>query len=361
MKTNWRASFLALLLIALWILGWVEQQSVILFTLYSVTPFIVYALLISVYPYSRIKLTTEIVDGSIPGQRIIRQTYYRNNYFPLFFLRGVEKWTSQGETRKKSYAVYIGFRKEWSVEYTLDDLSRGHYHLQNVTLESHDLFHIIRRKATVISDAQFYVYPKVNAIYLRNIQREQQVLTEGQKYEKPRHLQGTDIANLRAYVQGDALKDIHWKMSAKQGEFVTKQYEEPVHSPITIGLDLYGEDDFEERLSFAMTCMYYFYTQKIPFTYQAMQNAEEKVEVLDAVTYEIVRRSLASSTASAEIVKVDAFRHVEGMIFITSMKEAPFYQSASTLRLFLYVVAQERPRLLPQMVYIRSKRHKLQG
>lgn len=352
MKFDWRASLLALFLIALWILGWIEQQSVILFTVYSLTPFILYALLLSIYPYSRIDIKTEVVETPKQGQRVIRQTYRRNNRFPLFYLRGVETWRSQRETRSKSYAVYIGFRKEWKVEYPLEDLMRGHYRLHDVTWEAHDLFHLIRKEIKVSTDAAFYIYPRVNAMYLRHIQREQQLLTEGSKYEKPRHLHGTDLSNLRTYVQGDPLKDIHWKMSAKQGEFVTKQYEEPVHSPITIGLDLYGEHCFEERLSFAMTCLYHFYTEGISFTYQSMQNDIEKIEVSDAVTYERVRRLLATATASPSRVSADAWRQVEGMIFITSMTEAPFYQVASTLKIFIYVVAKERPKLLQQMAYI---------
>ncbi|MFD0942694.1 DUF58 domain-containing protein [Savagea faecisuis] len=352
MTFDWRTSGLALFFIALWILGWVEQQSVILFTVYSLTPFIVYALLLSIYPYSRIQVSTEVVETGISGQRLIRQTYRRNNRFPLFFLRGVETWTSQSETRRQSYAVYIGFRKEWQVDYSLDELTRGHYHLSNITWEAHDLFQLIRKRTNGLAKADFYIYPRVNAMYLRHIQREQQWLAEGTKYEKPRHLHGTDLSNLRAYVQGDPLKDIHWKVSAKHGKFVTKQYEEPIHSPITVGLDLSEEQCFEERLSFTMTCLYYFYTQGIPFTYQPMQHIGERMEVADAVTYERVRQSLAMATPSSTAVTAEAFQQVEGMILITSTTEAPFYQVAPALKLFIYVVSKEKPKIVSQMVYI---------
>ena len=72
----------------------------------------------------------------------------------------------------------------------------------------------------------------------------------------------------------------------------------------------------------------------------------------DAVTYERVRQSLAMATPSSIAVTAEAFQQVEGMILITSTTEAPFYQVAPALKLFIYVVSKEKPKIVSQMVYI---------
>lgn len=57
-----------------------------------------------------------------------------------------------------------------------------------------------------------------------------------------------DYAYPREYVAGDPLKTIHWKLSARSGQFMTRLYEQYTNPGVSVVLDFYGPGDDPDGL-----------------------------------------------------------------------------------------------------------------
>ncbi|MBO6054393.1 MAG: DUF58 domain-containing protein [Oscillospiraceae bacterium] len=58
---------------------------------------------------------------------------------------------------------------------------------------------------------------------------------------------GESISTARPYMQGDAMKRINWKVSARYGELYVKQYDTPIRESVVILLDNSSLEQEEER------------------------------------------------------------------------------------------------------------------
>ncbi len=58
-----------------------------------------------------------------------------------------------------------------------------------------------------------------------------------------------DIISLRNYIEGDPLKYIHWKASAKTGQLKTKELSTLSHQPVVVDFDALPLKDLEEKIS----------------------------------------------------------------------------------------------------------------
>jgi len=60
-----------------------------------------------------------------------------------------------------------------------------------------------------------------------------------------------DLISIRDYAEGDPLKYIHWKASAKTGELKVKELSQSVEPPVIVDLNRMRGDDIEQKLSCA--------------------------------------------------------------------------------------------------------------
>ncbi|MDR2486375.1 MAG: DUF58 domain-containing protein [Clostridiales Family XIII bacterium] len=73
---------------------------------------------------------------------------------------------------------------------------------------------------------------------MENLHFAEAVLTESERQLVPISAEGSDYTGVREYVMGDPIKTIHWKLSARQENYLTKQYENYGTTGVTIFLDL---------------------------------------------------------------------------------------------------------------------------
>lgn len=74
-----------------------------------------------------------------------------------------------------------------------------------------------------------------------------------------------DLLSLRDYMPGDSMKYIHWKASAKTGQFKTKELSAFASRPTVIDVDKLSGRDIEERLSFATYLILRYSKMGLPF------------------------------------------------------------------------------------------------
>lgn len=73
---------------------------------------------------------------------------------------------------------------------------------------------------------------------------------EGGDRHRPDRRSGLDsVRTVRDYVAGDTTKLIHWGLSAKRGDLIVKELEDPEGASLAIVLDLSGEYELGERMA----------------------------------------------------------------------------------------------------------------
>ncbi|MEO0793527.1 MAG: DUF58 domain-containing protein [Verrucomicrobiota bacterium] len=114
--------------------------------------------------------------------------------------------------------------KIWTVHWPLNPRRRGVYPLQATYVQTDSRFGLWRFKKRYPCKAEARVYPNLrrDRRQLANI-----FLNRGMVGTHLQRIigQGRDYEQLREYLPGDSMFDIHWKATAKRGEPVTKTYQ----------------------------------------------------------------------------------------------------------------------------------------
>jgi uncharacterized protein (DUF58 family) len=100
---------------------------------------------------------------------------------------------------------------------------RGLYDLGPIDIATSDALGIITRKRRIFSDTSIKVYPRIHKIEKINLKSMQSygTLTTKQKAFEDNSI----VSDIRKYSPGDSIKRIHWKVSAKKGDLLIKNYE----------------------------------------------------------------------------------------------------------------------------------------
>ena len=130
---------------------------------------------------------------------------------------------------------------------------RGHYQSGEVKLYIRDIFNIYSLSKTIFTPLSFKVYPQITPLKSFKIQASQHM---GELLVMdPLFQDFSSLSDLRVYQEGDPIKKIHWKASAKSDELIVKNYEERGDNEVVIVLDSHklsykGDDEgfIEDKL-----------------------------------------------------------------------------------------------------------------
>jgi uncharacterized protein (DUF58 family) len=133
---------------------------------------------------------------------------------------------------------------------------RGYFQLGPLVLETGDMFGLNRR-FRVLSEPNFLmVYPKTIPLAAYDISSKRpigEVVMTSRLFEDP-----TRIAGVRRYQQGDPMRRIHWRATARSGQLQSKVYEPSSLAGATILIDFhlnaYEPSDEPVRSELAITC-----------------------------------------------------------------------------------------------------------
>ena len=146
----------------------------------------------------------------------------------------------------------INFSKEIICKY------RGYYKVGQVRVEIFDPLMLYRRVINFNKEIDITVYPQVVPIKQKLIQSQDffGTLKASRRTIEDR----TNIINIRPYIPGDQLKNIHWKLSAKRDELHTKEFEQTVSNKLFIMVNGQNEvnidlDREELMVSFVLSLM----------------------------------------------------------------------------------------------------------
>lgn len=104
----------------------------------------------------------------------------------------------------------------------------GSYYIGIQAITIRDFFNLFSISFNAIENPKILVYPKIRELGQDN--ENNSLLETTESIVSKTNKDPSIFSNVREYQAGDSLKTIHWKLSAKQGELLTKQYEGSVNS-----------------------------------------------------------------------------------------------------------------------------------
>lgn len=134
---------------------------------------------------------------------------------------------------------FLGPGEEARGQATCPAPGRGLYPLERYTVESPYPIGFMRtqRRSWLLEPGELAVLPRLLEVDFREAFGADQTL-EGEDILAHGAHGGTTYYGVRGYVFGDPLKHVHWKVSARVGELVVKEYQRPLQARYFLFLDL---------------------------------------------------------------------------------------------------------------------------
>lgn len=250
---------LAVLLISTFSFAMFQGGFVSWFILFTVTPFIVYSILLALVPIviTNIRRTIRpemIVRG---GKVLVKVAFENKTPFPLLFLSVREKLNTdeldihmEGKTNN---LFLVGLRRYFEWTYELRNAPRGEFVFEGLEIVVTDFFGWIERVVYVDQHDIMLVYPKVTDVTFTNINVQ---YDQGNRNVNRSLVKDTTIATgVRKYESGDRFSWIHWKSFAKSGELRTKEFEDVQAQNIVMYLDRSLQPNFEPVVDLAASLL----------------------------------------------------------------------------------------------------------
>jgi uncharacterized protein (DUF58 family) len=117
-------------------------------------------------------------------------------------------------------------------ERTLHSVRRGVIGASDLSIEATDPLGLFRDRGALPDRELGLVYPRFAALGSPPRQRELEAAVAA-----PRAGAGTELFGVREYQVGDSLRRIHWRLSARRGELVVREYEPPGLRTLLLALD----------------------------------------------------------------------------------------------------------------------------
>lgn len=137
---------------------------------------------------------------------------------------------------------------------------RGIYPLNNTEFSFSDIFDIFSMKKIIATKRSIKIYPKIYNLSSVSARSNNVIdtITENSYGKKD----SSNIKDIRKYVHGDSLKNIHWKLSAKSDTFMVKNYSSIVGKEVNILVNMHSllsdAPSEEKMISFLASLAKYF-------------------------------------------------------------------------------------------------------
>lgn len=222
------------------------------FIFYMALPFVLYSLLLILYPLQDITLSRQIHTAQIRrGQNYSATVRFNRRYsFPLLYTVLTEKTNSialRKRNPKENRTLFMpGFKKSHTWHYEIEDMPRGEHVLEGIEIEIADFFGWTKKTKLIPLKQTFLVYPKTVDIPYRALESS---YDQGAMAAPHTLVKDTTMATgIRDYQPGDRVSWIHWKSFAKTQTLRTKEFEDRQAEDLFLLDDRKPSDKFEAQV-----------------------------------------------------------------------------------------------------------------
>jgi uncharacterized protein (DUF58 family) len=157
-------------------------------------------------------------------------------WFPSLSLRLADVLRT-GRIVGQAYAVRVSAGKTFNLAYAVIFQRRGRYLFDRLLVTTRYPFGFIEKSTSVPTAQEILVYPTLVDMAAE--------LTESQldlgEIETGRRGLGSSLHGLREYQPGDPARHIHWRVTAKTGDVIVREFENEEKKRVTIVLDNVGD------------------------------------------------------------------------------------------------------------------------
>lgn len=213
------------------------------------------------YFIRQIDAKVELHSGEVKKGNTIKGKILVTNkgYLPITrFCIKIEYFHNKvSKTEMKKIKGYVAAKSKTQVEFHMKSQFCGIVNLRIKEIKVYDYLSLFKKKKKGNSHIEILVFPSgyklkseiesKNYIYFP--------LEEG-RYSETLVNQPPEILWIDKYKEGDSLRDIHWKLSARNNEVLTKKYSSDTENRITFFIDLRKERDIsiEKKDAFYELC-----------------------------------------------------------------------------------------------------------
>ncbi|WP_256288820.1 DUF58 domain-containing protein [Halobellus inordinatus] len=147
-----------------------------------------------------------------------------------------------GSASTATHEAVVAGATDADVAYEITPQRRGEHELGPVSVVVTDVLGLLKRTTTVDERDGLVVFPAVGVLS-EGAQADLRTLTQS-----PRANRREEFDDLREYVRGDALRDVHWKSSAKRGNLMVREFTaeaDPDQVRVVAGIESGGGADTE--------------------------------------------------------------------------------------------------------------------
>ncbi len=126
-------------------------------------------------------------------------------------------------------------RETRTLAYHLPPMRRGKYRVGPLQMRVTDPFGLVERNRAFRATSDFLVLPIVDGLPDGPLPTSWDVAEQSGSHSVGAH--GSDDASTREYREGDDLRKVHWRSTARTGQLMVRQEERPWHSRTTLLLD----------------------------------------------------------------------------------------------------------------------------
>ena len=174
--------------------------------------------------------------GRLPVTLFILSLTYRN-------LKNPEK----NQETKLNLKGYVSARDVTEMQFQIVSQYCGILQCSIRELRVYDYFRLFRKKKAVnLQDTQVLL-PEGKEIELQGLEEFRNIEDAGDRPSDLWEKRPPDVDDVREYQKGDAMRDIHWKLSARNDELFIKTYREDVIRQASLFLDLRYEGNARLR------------------------------------------------------------------------------------------------------------------
>jgi len=145
-----------------------------------------------------------------------------------------------------------------ALTYQTTAFRRGEHRGGDVTFRSQGLAGLFRASQSIDAQASLTIFPRYVPLTRFPLPGHDRA---GQETVHVRSRSGTEFHGVREYQEGDALRRVHWRSTAKRGQLIVREFEDDVSGSVTLLLDTRatGTDDaiFEDLIRAAASVAHF--------------------------------------------------------------------------------------------------------
>ncbi|MGE8037496.1 hypothetical protein B1B04_24695 [Lysinibacillus sp. KCTC 33748] len=324
------------------------------FVFFTVSPFLLYAFIFLLVKEDILLVERKIEPSCVEsGQSAkVTITVERKTRFPFAYMMMEELVNSevliQSRVQGTNTIKFVGFRKKFSWNYVLGNMSRGEHRYLGVNIVFCDFFGWAKKRVVADKEQVILVYPRVREMRYAALQTKFDVGTMMSPYSI---VKDTSMAvGLREYVPGDRFSWIHWKSFAKTQTLQSKEFEDRQSQELMLVLHAGKSPLFEEKIELVASMLQTIVKERgdISFVSAGFNTKVFPIiqgnKQLDQVMHHLAAIKPAE-TVKFQFRDQQVFKHVATLLYVTNEVSDELIHSLANMvkSCICFVVAEEPP------------------